>query len=507
MSTSTPTRTSTPNVKKKNINGVVAIATLGALAFGFDTGVISGAIPFLELPFSDGGLALDKTQVGLVTSSLVLGAAFGGLLSGKMADSVGRKKTLLAVASLFVLGALGTSFAPNVTVMVIFRIVLGLAVGGASATVPVFICELAPTDRRGKLVARNELLIVTGQLLAYSTNATIATALPNDHHTWRYMLLLCTLPAAGLFVGSFFLIESPRWLIDHGRDNEAKVALWQLRETTDMRQIEQEYTDIKDHSQAMRAATSGSFSEYMRTDWVRKISIIGILLAFLSQMTGVNSVMYYAPSILIDTGLGTRASIVATIGNGVVSVAAVAIGSMVLLPRMRRRPMLLTGQVGVTVALTMIGIVFTFLPESALRSYLVLAFMMTFLFFMQCFVAVIFWLMLAEIFPLRVRGKVMGMAVFANWMANFIVALLFPPLQAALHGKTFFVFAVINLVTIFFYWKFIPETKGKSLEELESYFQREYSTNSEATDASSIRRATQKPRHNAPEAGLEAFGR
>lgn len=222
----------------------------------------------------------------------------------------------------------------------------------------------------------------------------------------------------------------------------------------------------------MREQTSGSFSDYMRVPWIRKIAIIGIALAFLSQMTGVNSVMYYAPSILIDTGLGTNAAIVATIGNGVVSVAAVAIGSMVLLPRMKRRPMLLTGQIGVTASLFLMGATFTFMPESTARSYLVLAFMMCFLFFMQCFVAVIFWLMLAEIFPLRVRGKVMGMAVFANWFANFLVALVFPPLQEALHGKTFFIFAFINFLTIFFYWKFIPETKDKSLEELEEHFQK-----------------------------------
>lgn len=459
-------------VKKKSIDLVVGIATLGALAFGFDTGVISGALPFMELPFSEGGLSLDANQVGIVTSSLVLGAAFGGLLAGRMSDTIGRKKTLLIIALLFTVGALGTSFAPDVTVMVIFRVVLGLAVGGASAIVPVFIGELAPTERRGELVARNELLIVTGQLLAYSTNAVIATAFPDDHHTWRYMLLLCTLPAVGLFIGSFFLTESPRWLIDQKRDADAKMVLWQLRATSDDAVIESELQGIKAHAEKMQEQTSGSLRDYMRVPWVRKIAFIGIALAFLSQMTGVNSVMYYAPTILIDTGLGTNAAIVATIGNGVVSVLAVALGSLVLLPRMRRRPMLMTGQIGVTISLTLMGATFTFLPETPTRSYLVLAFMMCFLFFMQCFVAVIFWLMLAEIFPLRVRGKVMGMAVFANWTANFLVALVFPSLQAALHGKTFFIFALINFATIFFYWKFIPETKDRSLEELEEEFQR-----------------------------------
>lgn len=153
--------------------------------------------------------------------------------------------------------------------------------------------------------------------------------------------------------------------------------------------------------------------------------------------------------------------------NGVVTVA---LGSIVLLPRMKRRVMLMIGQIGVTVSLVLLASCFSFMPASMARSYLVLFFMMSFLFFMQCFVAVIFWLMLSEMFPLKIRGKVMGLAVFTNWAANFLVALLFPILEAALHGGTFYIFAVINFLTIFFYYKFIPETSGRSLEELEQHF-------------------------------------
>lgn len=468
-----PPASATPPAKKKSIDAVVAVATLGALAFGFDTGVISGAIPFLQLPTSQGGLALDSTQVGVVTSSLVLGAAIGALFSGRLSDSYGRKRALLVIAVIFIIGAVGTALAPNAGVMVLFRIVLGLAVGGASAVVPVFIGELAPTHLRGRLVARNELFIVIGQLCAYSSNAVLASAMPDNHHTWRFMLILCTLPAIGLFLGTFYLTESPRWLIDRGRIDDARTVLRQLRSTAaEQAQVDTEMEEIASHSRRMAAAGSGSISEYMRAPWVRRIAFIGIGIAFLSQMTGVNSVMYYAPSILIDTGMGSKAAIIATVGNGVVSVLAVAIGSMVLLPRFTRRTLLLTGQIGVTVALALMGVTFTAMPEGGARSYLVLVFMMLFLFFMQCFVAVIFWLMLAEIFPLRVRGKLMGMAVFANWIANFLVALVFPPLQAALHGSTFFVFAAINLATIVFYWRFVPETRGKSLEQLEEEFQR-----------------------------------
>ncbi|MGO1591295.1 MAG: sugar porter family MFS transporter [Ancrocorticia sp.] len=455
-------------MKKRNLNGVVFVATMGALAFGFDTGVISGAIPFLELPFSEGGLALSASQVGIVTSSLLLGAACGGLLSGNLADQRGRKRTLLILALLFTAGAIGTSLAPNIVVMVIFRVVLGLAVGGASAIVPVFIGELAPTHLRGQLVARNELTIVTGQLLAYTSNAIFAQTMPDNHHVWRFMLILCTVPALLLFFGTFYLAESPRWLISHNKLAEARDALWQLREGDD---VEDELQEIKQHVEETKRIEAASLRTEMKVPWIRRIVLIGVTLSFLSQMTGVNSVMYYAPSILIHTGLGTSASIVATIGNGVVSVLAVAFGSMVLLPRIRRRPMLLTGQIGVTCCHVLLGSAFVFMAQSVFRSYVVLALMMLFLFFMQAFVSVIFWLMLSEIFPLRIRGKAMGLAVFANWIANFIVAMLFPPLQESLGGALFFIFALINFGTIFFYLKFIPETKGRSLEELERHFQ------------------------------------
>ncbi len=454
-------------LKKKSIHRVVFVATLGALAFGFDTGVISGAIPFLQLPTVKGGLALSADQVATVTSSLVLGAAFGGILSGNMADRGGRKKTLLVLSLLFILGALGTSLAPTATVMVVFRFILGLAVGGASATVPVFIGELAPTEMRGMLVARNELTIVTGQLLAYTTNAIIANVWPGHPHAWRFMLVLCTVPALGLFLGTFSLTESPRWLVARGRRGEARDVLWQLRRGDD---VSAELEELQAHVDKMRQESTSRFWDDLKVPWIRRITLIGIGLAFLSQMTGVNSVMYYAPMILIDTGLGTSASLVATIGNGIVAVCSVAFGSMVLLPRFRRRPMLLIGQVGVTCALAAMAAVFSFGSQGPLRSYLVLAFMMLFLFFMQGFVAVIFWLMLAEIFPLRIRGKAMGVAVFANWMANYLVARLFPPLEAALGGGVFFIFAAINLLTVFFYLKFIPETKGRSLEQLEEDF-------------------------------------
>ena len=453
--------------KHRSIGLIALVATLGSFLFGYDTGVISGALPYMYMPFGAHGLEITASEEGWIGGTLLVGAAVGALIGGRLSDRYGRRHNILLLAFIFAIGAIGTALAPNIWVMYPMRFVLGFAVGGASATVPVYLSETAPKRIRGRIVAIDQVMIVTGQLLAYTTNAVIANVFPGHPHAWRFMLVLCTLPALALFFGTFHLTESPRWLVSKGRRDDAEKVLWQLRHDDD---VSEELNALEKHVQWTRREASTSFFDDLRVPWMRRITLIGIALAFLSQMTGVNSVMYYAPMILIDTGLGTNVALVATIGNGVVAVCSVAFGSIVLLPRFRRRPMLLIGQIGVTCALALMGAMFTVIAPGPTRAYLVLAFMMLFLFFMQGFVAVIFWLMLAEIFPLRIRGKAMGLAVFANWMANFLVASLFPPLEAALGGNLFFIFAAINFATIFFYLKFIPETKGRSLEQLEEDF-------------------------------------
>ncbi|MEV6175164.1 MFS transporter [Streptomyces sp. NPDC051954] len=199
----------------------------------------------------------------------------------------------------------------------------------------------------------------------------------------------------------------------------------------------------------------------------------GFGLAALTRLTGVNSIMYFAPTILLDTGLGTQAALTATIANGVVAILAVSTG-MWLLGRYGRRPMLLTGQVGVTVSLVLIAFCFLALPESAVHSYLALASMLTFLLFMQGCIATVFRLMLSEIFPLRLRGFAMGTAVFGTWMANFVVTLVFPPLINAIGGVTFLLFAAVNAATLVFYIRTVPETRGRSMEDIETHFRRQY---------------------------------
>lgn len=452
----------------RRLRTITVIATFGGLLFGYDTGVISGALPFMARSPEEGGLGLSPLTEGIVASSLVLGAAFGALFGGRLSDRYGRKRTILGLAVLFFVGALGTALAPGLTVMVLFRTLLGLAVGGASATVPVFIAELAPAEHRGRLVTQNELMIVTGQMLAYTSNAIMANTV-GEHGVWRWMLAIATVPAVLLWFGMLFVPESPRWLASRGRFDEAARVLGRIR---DAHVADAEFAEIKSRVTADAHEPRASWRE-LRTPWVRRLVTFGFALAVLTQLTGVNSIMYFAPTILLDTGLGTQAALTATIANGVVAVLAVSTG-MWLLGRFGRRPMLLTGQVGVTVSLVLIAFCFLVLPESTARSYLVLASMLTFLLFMQGCVATVFWLMLSEIFPLRLRGFAMGMAVFGTWTANFVVTLVFPPLISAIGGATFLIFAAVNAATIAFYLRTVPETKGRSMEALEAHFRRQY---------------------------------
>ncbi|WP_327432863.1 sugar porter family MFS transporter [Streptomyces sp. NBC_01236] len=463
----TVTDGSSPQVYRR-LRLITVIATFGGLLFGYDTGVISGALPFMSLPPEKGGLGLTPLTEGIVASSLVLGAAFGALYGGRLADRHGRRRTILGLAVLFFLGALGTALALGLEVMVLFRVLLGLAVGGASATVPVFIAELAPAEHRGRLVTQNELMIVTGQLLAYTSNAVIAKTV-GEGGVWRWMLALATIPAVLLWIGMLFVPESPRWLASRGRLDDAARTLRLIR---DAGAVDAEFDEIKRRVTADADQPQVGWRD-LGTPRVRRIVTVGIGLAVLSQLTGVNSIMYFAPTILLDTGLGTQAALTATIANGIVAVIAVSTG-MWLLGRYGRRPLLLSGQVGVTISLVLIALCFLLLPESNVRSYLVLASMLTFLLFMQSCIATVFWLMLSEIFPLRLRGFAMGVAVFGTWMANFVVTLAFPPLIDAVGGITFLIFAAINVATFVFYLRVIPETRGRSMEAIESHFRRQF---------------------------------
>lgn len=360
---------------------VAIIATMGALAFGYDTGVISGALPFMTQDPALGGLGLTPFTEGLVASSLILGAAFGSLFAGHLADKYGRLTALKGLAILFMIGALGSALAPNVPLMVVTRVILGLAVGGASAIVPMFIAEMAGPSKRARLVSQNELMIVTGQLVAYTSNALLAH-FAHTPHVWRYMLAIAIIPAALLWIGMHFVPTSPRWLASKGRVDEARAVLGKLRSSK--KQVDKEMAEIIEQNQEERA--DASWAAIWGEPWIRRLLLIGIGLGFVAQMTGVNAFMYFTPIILKTTGLGTNAALTATIGNGVASVVATLIGIW-LVGRHGRRPLLMTGLVFVVLAQLSLCAVLTLVPASPLQSYLALGCILLFLLFMQTFIA------------------------------------------------------------------------------------------------------------------------
>jgi major inositol transporter-like SP family MFS transporter len=339
-------------------------------------------------------------------------------------------------------------------------------VGAASATVPLFLAEMAPAYRRGRMVTINELMIVTGQLLAFAINALI-NAVWGGAHVWRWMLAVAAIPAVLLFVGMFFLPDSPRWYAVKGRLADTRRVLGLSREPAE---AAEEYNIIAEHARRDVAEDKGAALRDLRAyAWMRRILFVGMGLAIVQQATGINTVNYYAPTILKSTGLGTGASLVATIGVGATSVIMTLVG-IYLLGVVNRRPLLLTGFIGVALAHLVLALTFQ-LPESTARSYIILAAMLLFVAFVQGFIGTLVWLLLSEIFPMTIRGFAMGIAVFILWTTNTIISFVFPILVAALGPTlTFGLFALINVCSIVFVAKFVPETRGRTLEELEDDF-------------------------------------
>jgi sugar porter (SP) family MFS transporter len=430
-----------------------ALSALGGMLFGYDTGVISGAILFIKKEFALGSFIEE-----IVVSVVLVGAVIGAMAAGRAADRLGRRRIIIVTAFLFVLAALATAVAPTVGLLIAGRILAGIAIGAASFIAPLYISEISPVKIRGKLVSFNQLAITGGIVVSYLVGYALSSA-----GDWRLMFGLAAIPAAGLGIGLLPMPDSPRWLFGQGRTEKATEVLRHIRG----------HADVSDEVKEMRLSIekqSGSWAQVF-SPHLRPALIVGIGLAVFQQFTGINTVIYYAPTIFQFAGFqSASAAILATVGVGVVNMLLTVVALM-LLDRVGRRPLLLTGLIGMTAGLAVLGIVFLFGGTAAIVGGVSVAALMLYVGSFAVGLGPVFWLMIAEIYPLKVRGLAMSAATVVNWGANLLVAVTFLTLIRAL-GKTgtFWLYAVISLGSWFFVYFLVPETKGRSLEYIESHW-------------------------------------
>jgi len=444
--------------RRQFVNTAAAITATGGLLFGYDTGVISGALLFIREDFAP----LSPFLEGIIVSFLLVGAVIGALSGGPLSDRFGRRPTTLLAAVIFGVGALAVAFTPNVGFLIFGRFLLGLGVGLASMIVPLYIAEIAPADRRGALVSLNQLMITIGILLSY-----IVGVIFTPIEGWRWMFGVALLPALILGIGMFMLPESPRWLFEHGRLDRARAVLGrsrspeevdlELREMEEIKRLEQEQARV-------------SYKELL-APYVRPALVIGIGLAIFQQITGINTVIYYAPTILQGVGFSEGGAIAATaLGVGVVNVGFTILAVRII-DRAGRRPLLIIGLIGMVVSLVLLGVVFLQGSTSGAAGLLATVCLGLYIASFAISLGPVFWLMISEIYPLRIRGTAMSVASIANWGSNFLVALTFPVLLAALGGAgSFWLFAALGIVAWIFVYFRVPETKNRTLEEIEASF-------------------------------------
>jgi MFS transporter, SP family, galactose:H+ symporter len=433
---------------------IAAVASIGGLLFGYDTGVISGALLFLRQSF-----ALNATTQEIAVSSVLVGAMIGSLLAGRLNDAIGRKKTLRLLALIFTVGALLTALSPNLVFFLVCRVIVGLGIGAAASVVPVYISEIAPSQLRGTLVTFNQLAITLGIAVSYWVDLAFAHA----GLEWRPMFATAAIPGIALFVGMLICPETPRWLASKGRWDEAREVIEHIKGE----QLEQELADIR-HSLSEARQQMGIHELF--TPRLRAALMVGVGLAVFQQFVGINTVIYYAPTIFQQAGFASASSaILATSVVGVVNVLATIV-AILLVDRLGRRILLLGGSMLMVLALVMLGFIFA-LHTNNIGSLTLIALIIYILAFALSF-GPVFWLMSAEIFPTRVRAAGASISSFANWAANFLVSITFLSLIGALGAPaTFWLFAFFGVLAFLFSWKFVPETKERSLEQIERYWE------------------------------------
>jgi len=427
---------------------ICLIATMGGLMFGFDVAIISGAVPFIQPYFG-----WNELQLGWGVSSLLVGAIIGAFGSGVLSDIYGRKKVLIFTALFFAVSCTFTALASSSFIFISARLFGGLAVGAASVLSPMYVAEVAPPKNRGMLVAIYQLAIVLGILCSY----TINYGLHNIDNNWRWMFATGIVPSVLFFVGLFFIPESPRWLFKAGRRTESLKVLTRIGgESLAKAEIVEIAESLKGDS------TTVSISELFRPS-SRKVMIVGFFLAVLVQISGINTIVDYAPKILLAAGVEINNALLQTSLVGLINFIFTFV-AILFIDKIGRRSLYLIGSMGMVITLLMLALSFYFKMEGIFTLICILSFIA---FFASC-IGPVFWTLVSEIFPNRIRGKALAFASFTQWIFNFLVVLFFPHFLSSIGGaKTFLFLTVMSLLQWLFTYFYVPETKGKSLEEIE----------------------------------------
>ncbi|MBD3384071.1 sugar porter family MFS transporter [candidate division KSB1 bacterium] len=436
------------------------VAALGGLLFGYDTAVIAGAIGFFRTCFG-----LNAAQMGWAASSALVGCVIGCAMAGIISDRFGRKKVLILAALMFLVSALGSALAGHVTEFVIYRIIGGVGVGTASMLSPLYIAEISPARLRGRLVSVNQLTIVSGMLIVYFVNYFIALQGAESWNIttgWRWMFGSEALPALLFLIFIFFVPESPRWLMKQGEVENAKKVLFKVSESSRIQ-------DDLDHIKETILQETCRFSDLFRSG-LRPALFLGIALAVLQQVTGINVFLYYAPEIFKKLGSGSNIALLQTIIVGAVNLSFTLV-AIKTVDKLGRKPLMLIGSAGMGFCLFALGLIAYFDQTAVWVLFLILG-------YIACFalsVGPVTWVILSEIFPTRIRGRALSVATVFLWAANWLVSQTFPMLdenewlvQRFNHGFTFWLYGVMCLVLILVILKWTPETKGKTLEEIEA---------------------------------------
>ena len=443
---------------RRYVKMVAAFAAIGGLLFGYDTGVMSGALLYISPEFG-----MNAAEEGRVTAMLLVGAAIGALLGGRVADWWGRRMTLLVNGVIFCAGSIWCALAGSVAELATARTFLGVAVGAVSIVVPMYIAEKVPAAVRGRMVSLNTLMIVVGQLLAYLVNSLLA---PTGN--WHLMLGMAAIPGAMLTAGMIFLSDTPVWLARKGRTDQAREVAARAGMSLEELSIVVEAEQLYDAGTAASggAKTSEEFQALKKMRWIRVTILIAMLIGVTQQITGVNAVIYFAPTMMSEVGISTTNAVYTSIVIGVVSVIACWVG-LKIIDVVGRKRLLTWGLTGNIISLLVLALTYSLADGSFTWAMVSLGLMAVFIAFQQAAVSPTTWLLISEIVPVQARGLGMGIAGLALWGANWAVAQFFLPVTEILSGSgTFVAFSMLGVVALGFVRVFIPETMGRSLEEV-----------------------------------------